>query len=152
MLLQREASLFPPWVILYMHNKPHKLMTRKQQSLTQIPGIIFFFYLCVYMCVRVYVLWFGCQHILLFVSSNLAIYRDSLLFLLENQMASRGMSLKKKKKNLSLRPPAVYRFKLRRATSGCSFGLLQVVGRKPETKRTHKMHGLLSGQDSTLFT
>ncbi len=83
---------FPPGVILYMHNKPHKHKTRKQQSLTQIPGIIFSIYVCViYMCVHVCVrvcvcvLWFGCQHILLFVSSNLAIYRDSLLFYSRNK-------------------------------------------------------------------
>ena len=45
MLFKREASLSPLSDSIYMHNEPHKLISRKQQSLTQIPGIIFF-YLC----------------------------------------------------------------------------------------------------------
>lgn len=70
-----------PWVMPYMRNAPHELMTRKQPSfITQIPGIIFS------MCVS----WFGCQHILLFVSSNLAIYRDSLLLYLRNKWLLEG--------------------------------------------------------------
>lgn len=62
-----EASFLPPWVILYMLNKPHDKKSQTQS-----------------LCLRVHV-WFGCQHILLLVSSNLAIYRNSLLFYKRNK-------------------------------------------------------------------
>lgn len=75
--LNRSPLFLPPWVILYMHNKPHKLSTWKQQSITKIPAFILFFSICVCSICVCAVIWLPAYPT---VSSNLAKYRYSLLF------------------------------------------------------------------------
>lgn len=132
-----------------MHNKPHKLMTRKQQSLTQIPGIIFFYlslcyiYIYIYMCMCVCVCL--CVHMCVCVCCDLAASISYCLFQVIWQYTEIAYCLTPETNGFRRNEPKTV-LQVAAALGFCRSWV------ETETKQTHKIHCLLSGQDSTLFT